>query len=327
MTEPNVTGAPWTSGFSDVVDCREMYRGRSRSADLTGVPTYQRIFLVRTNIQNPNLRHVAAAPGISWREQHPDDANAYLVESSTQQDGDSPFHYKVTYNYKYLDESELIPWLRPAVFTINGSLASAPAFWHYPTEGDNNSRQVIINSAGDPLSGLDKDEAEFNVTIQFNQRPPFNYVKAQQYVGAINSDTWSGGAAKTWKVQSVTGSRKSEVVPAQSPDDAPAKVWYWDTSVSIAYRKDTWDLRTWDVGFNEIIDGKRVKIYAGSEPVSEPAALQTGRAKAPGQPPNMLSFRIYQTLPFVGTFPELPNTFSGSGSYPYNIAPLAWPWS
>jgi hypothetical protein len=318
-----VTGNPWTSTLAGIVDCREMFRGRSRNADLTGVPTYQRIFLVRTSTQNPNLSNVAAAPGIAWRETHPDDANAYLVESSTQQDGDSPFHYKVTYNYKYLDESEIIPWLRPATFSFNGSLASAPAFWHYlPTDTNNTQTQIIVNSAGDPLSGLDRDQAEFSVTIQFNQRPPFNYVKAQEYVGSINSDTWSGGVARTWKCQSITASRKSEVVPNTTPTGVPVKAWYWETSITLAYKSDTWDLRTWDVGFNEIIAGKRVKIYAGGEPVSEPAALASGRAKAPGQPPNSLTFRIYPLRTFVGTFPPLPNT--PLTAYPYSTAPLYW---
>jgi hypothetical protein len=321
-----VTGNPWTSTFAGIVDCREMYRGRSRNADLTGVPTYQRIFLVRTNVQNPNLRNVAAAPGIGWREQHPDDVNAYLIEASAQQDGDSPFHYKVTFNYKYLDETETIPWLRPATFSFNGSLASAPAFWHYPTDASNTDTQIIVNSAGDPLSGLDRDEAEFSVSIQLNMRPPFPYAKAQLYVGAINSDTWSGGLPKTWKCQSISATRKSEVVPAATPDAPPTKVFYWDTSVTLAYRRDTWDLKTWDVGFNEVIgtgtSAKRVKIYAGSEPVSEPAALQAGRAKAPGQPPNMLTFRIYPKLPFVNTFPVLPDT--AVTTYPYSIAPLYW---
>lgn len=317
MPEPNVTGAPWTSSLPGIVDCREVYRGRSRQANLEGVPQYVRIFLVRTDTVNPNLTYVAAAPGIFWRDPHPNDQNAVLVESSTQQDGDSPFHYKVTYTYKYLDETEKFPWDRPSQFTFNGSLASAPAFWCFsPGDTTNSSTQIIVNSAGDPLQGLDRDEAEFSVTIQQNVKPPFSYANAQLYVGSINSDSWSGGAAKTWKCQSMTASRKYEVIPAVVPDDPPVKVYYWDTSTTLAYRASGWDLKTWDVGFNEIVSGKRVKIYAGSEPVSEPVALTAGRAKTPGQPPDMLTFRIYPMRAFAGVFPALPNTsFSG---YPYS---------
>lgn len=324
MPEPNSVGPPWSNPLlTDVTDCRELFRGKSRQAGIDGNPTYTRIFLVRVKTVNPDLSQVAAAPGINWRDVYPDDANAYLVESSTQQEGDSAFHYKVTYQYKYLDESEKIPWQRPPQFSFSGSLASAPCFWHYPNAGDNETKQIIVNTAKDPLSGLDRDEGEFNVTISYNQKPPFDYVKAQLYVGAINSDTWSGGLPKTWKCQSITANRKIETIPGVNPStDPPVRVVYYETSVSIAYRNTGWDLQTWNVGFNEIKGGKRVKILAGSEPVSEPAALNSnGTQKTPGLPPDMLTFRIYRALPFVGTFHRIPNdNFAG---WPYNTPAIA----
>lgn len=293
-----------------------MYRGRSRQASLDGVPQYVRVFLVRTNTTNPNMVHVSAAPGPVWRDPYPDDPNARGVEATVAQDGESPFHYKVTLNYRYLDEDDKIPWNRPAVYSFSGSLASAPAFWYYPNDNDNSTKRIIINTAGDPLSGLDRDEAEFSVSIQYNQKPPFDYAKAQNYVGAINSDTWSGGAPKTWKCQSIQATRKFESIAGQNPEDPPVKVIYFDTSITIAYRGTGWDLQTWDVGFNELVGGQRKKILAGSEPVSEPAALSNGVAKTPGQPPDMLTFRLYKMLPFVGTFEPIPN--QAPSGYPYN---------
>lgn len=316
------------TNLAGIVDCREVYRGRSRSADLSAVPTYVRVFLVTTNSLSPNMRFVAAAPGIAWRSAHPDDVNSYLVESSTQQDGDSPFHYKVTYTYKYLDESELLPWSRPYQYTFNGSLQSAPAFWHYPNNNDNETKEIIVNSAKDPLEGLDRDEAEFTATIQMNLAPPFSYVKAQQYVGAINSDKWSGGLEKTWKCQGVSASRKVEVVAGTTPDAAPQKVYYWDTSITVAYRADTWDLRTWDVGFQKLVKTgntiTKIKIYAGSDPVSEPVALNSdGSEKTPGLPPDMKIFRIYPMKAFTGVIPALPNTApTGGYSYPASFWPM-----
>ena len=321
MPEPISTGAPWSNSIlPDVVDCRELYRGRSRSANLEGNPTYVRVFLVRVNKVNPDMRQVAGAPGISWRDPYPDDPNVFLVESSTAQDGDSAFHYKVTYTYRFLDQSEVIPWRRPYQFSFSGSLASAPCFWHYSGgNNDNTTRAIIVNTAKDPLSGLARDEGEFNVTIQYNQKPPFDYAKAQQYVGAINSDTWSGGEPKKWKVQSVSATRKWETIPGEVPDDPSVKVVYYETSIAIAYKSTGWDLMTWDVGFNQIVGGKRQKIQVGDGDASEPVALSNGVAKAPGQPPDMLTFRIYPMLPFVGTFAQIPSdAYTG---YPYDTYP------
>jgi hypothetical protein len=246
------------------------------------------------------MQSISEEPGINWLDSHPEDENALLVDSNIQQDGDSPFHYKLTFTYKAATDLDKNPLNRPAQFSFSGSLASAPAFWYFPNANDNSTKRVIINTAGDPIGGLDRDEGEFTVSITINKAPPFNYAAAQSYVGAINSDSWSGGAPKTWKCMSITGNRKIEDVGGD-------KYLYWETNATLAYRNTGWDLQTWDVGFNEIVGGVRKKILAGSEPVSEPAALSAGRQKTPGQPPDLLSFRIYPMLPFTGTFPLLPS--------------------
>ena len=282
-----------------VVDSREMYRGRSRSTTYGDVPVYTRVFLVRTDTVDTSLQEIGAAPGIGWLATHPEDTTAYLIDSNIAQDGDSPFHYKLTFTYKSAEDLlPLEPWNRPDQFQFSGSLASAPAFWHYPNSGDNSTTEIIINTAGDPIGGLSRDEGEFSVTITGN-RQTFSYGHAQAYVGAINSDTWSNSGVGTWKCQSITGNRKIESI-------AGTKYVYWEINTTLAYKRTTWNLMTWDVGFNEIVGGQRRKIMAGSEPVSEPAALSNGVAKAPGVAPDMLTFRIYPMLPFVGAFPALP---------------------
>lgn len=283
-----------------VVDAREMYRGRGRQTAYGDVPVYSRIFLVRVDDPNTAFEDIAAEPGAAWLDPHPENANALLVDSNVQQEGDSPFHYKVTFTYKSAEDLFDVPWERPPQFSFSGGLASAPAFWYYQNANDNSTKRIIINSAGDPIGGLDRDEGEFTISITLNKEPPFNYQQAQLYVGAINSDTWSGGAAKTWKCMSISGNRKIEEVDGE-------KYVYWECSTTLAYRNTGWDLQTWDVGFNEIVGGARKKIMAGSEPVSEPAALSAGRAKTPGQPPDMLTFRIYPMRPFTGVFPLLPS--------------------
>jgi hypothetical protein len=282
-----------------VVGSKEMYRGRSRQTQYGDVPVYVRIFLVTVNDANTDLQEISEEPGVAWLDTHPENENALLVESSVQQDGDSPFHYKVTLTYKSGEDLLENPTDRPPQFSFSGSLASAPCFWHYPNANSNVTKQIIINTAGDAIGGLDRDEGEFSVTITMNVDPPFDYQKAQRYVGAINSDTWSGGVAGTWKCQSISGNRKIEEVAGE-------KYVYWEVNSTLAYRSTGWDLLTWDVGFNEVINGERIPIKAGNERISEPAALTNGRKKTPGQPPDMLRFRIYPAYAFVNSFPQLP---------------------
>lgn len=286
-----------------VVSCVEVFRGVGRQSTYGDVPVYTRQFLIKTDAfigQGTTFQQLADATGIAWLSPHPEDPYALLIDGNLQPEGDSPFHWRATLTYKTGEDLlPLEPWLRPAQFSFNGSLASAPAFWHYPNDNDNSTRQIIVNTAGDPLSGLDRDEGEFSVTITKNVQAPFPYALAQQYVGAINSDTWSGGAPKTWKCLSITGTRKIEGING-------LKFVYWEVNTSLAYRDTTWDIQTWDVGFNQIKNGKRLKIMAGSEPVSEPAALSNGVEKTPGQPPDMLMFRVYKMLPFNGAFPAIP---------------------
>lgn len=287
-----------------VVSCIEISRGVGAQATYGDVPTYTRQFLAKTDTflgQGTTFQELADSTGAGWLTPHPQDPYALLIDASVQPEGDSPFHWRITLTYKTGEDLlPLEPWLRPAQFSFNGSLASAPAFWHYPVDNDNATKQIIVNSAGDPLAGLDRDEGEFQVTITRNMEAPFPYAKAQQYVGAINSDSWSGGAPKTWKCLSITGNRKIEAI-------AGDKYVYWEVNTSLAYRDTTWDIQTWDVGFNQIKGGKRVKIMAGSEPVSEPAALSNGVEKTPGLPPDMLTFRVYKMLPFGSAFPSLPS--------------------
>ena len=299
-----------------------MYRGRSRQSSYGDVPTYVRIFLVKVDDLAPEFKDISAAPGISWLDAHPEDSEAWLVESNVAQEGDSPFYYKLTFTYKTSEGVELIPWERPYNWSFSGSVASVPAFWYYSGADDDNTTTTIIhNSAYDPLQGLDKDEGEFSVTFSGNFAPPFPYVAAQEYVGAINSDVWSGGIAKQWKVSSFSASRKVEAVPgaALNAEGIPtsAKVTYYEVNVTFAFRNTGWDIQTWDVGFNQWVNGVKQPCRIGGGEASEPVALHNGVQKANQEPPDMLTFRVYRMLPFGDMFPEIPDTETYSDALKY----------
>jgi hypothetical protein len=280
-----------------VVDSRELFRGRGGSQKYGEVPSYKREFLVRVDSMNTSETLIAQAPGIAMLDAHPDVAEALLNDVSVTQDGDSPFHYRVSLSYGVLEDADENPLDRPDQFNYTGAITSGPAFIHY---GDgNDSPAVIVNSAGDPLEGLEKELAEWRVSISGN-RAVFDKSLASDYLNTINSDTYSGLSAGTVKCQGISGSRKIELVSG-------SKLVYWEVNVELAHRGENWRLKTWDVGFNEIVGGERKKILdAAKKEVSQPVALSGGVQKSAGQPPDMLTFKIYKEKWFTGVFPELP---------------------
>ena len=280
-----------------VVDSRELFRGRGGSQKYGEVPTYKREFLVRVDSMATSELLIAQAPGIAMLDAHPDQANALLNDVSVTQDGDSPFHYRVSLSYGVLEDADENPLDRPDQFNYTGAITSGPAFIHY---GDgNDSPKVIVNTAGDPLEGMEMEKAEWRISISGN-RSVFNKSMAANYLNTINSDTYSGLEPGTVKCQGISGSRKIELVNG-------SKLVYWEVNVELAHRGENWRLKTWDVGFNEIVDGERKKILdAAKKEVSQPVALHEGEQKAAGEEPDMLTFKIYKEKAFAGIFPALP---------------------
>ena len=262
----------------------------------------KRSFEVTVDDPTTSVSDIANSIGIGWLAPHPEFPAVYVTDISAQNDGD-PLHYKVEFTYDLIKPEDkqagpkALPWERPDKFTFGGSITSGPAIVHY-NDGFSNPK-FIVNSAGDPLEGAQRDQAEFRIQITGN-RQQFPYSMAMAYVNTVNSDSWSGFPAGTLKCQGISGQREIEQI-----DDA--EVPYWSVSVDLAYRAEGWRLKLWDVGYQEIRNGKRQKVLdALNEPVSDPVALSNGVAQSPGQPPEMLTFKVYREAAFNGTFTTLP---------------------
>lgn len=258
----------------------------------------KRTFNVLISDPTTSVSAIAQSCGIGWLDPHPE-FPVYCTEINTQQDG-SPLHYKVEFTYDLLkpEDRDPLPWERLDKFSFSGSTTTGPAIIHY-NDGFSNPK-LIVNSAGDPLEGAEKEFSQWHIQITGN-RQAFPYSVAMNYMNAVNSDSWSGFPPGTLKVQSISGQREIEQVN-------DAEVTYWQISIDIAYRPEGFDLKLWDVGFSEISGGKRKKILdALKEPVSDPVALSNGAAKTPGQPPDVLTYRVYNRLSFAGIFTTLPS--------------------
>lgn len=258
----------------------------------------KRTFVVTVDDPTTSVSAIAQVCGINWLDQHPE-FPVYCTEINAQQDGD-PLHYKVEFTYDLVkpEDKQLAPWDRADKFTFSGSVASGPAILHY-NQGFS-SPAFIVNTAGDPLEGAEKEYSSWHIQIT-GSRQSFPRFIAMQYVNAVNSDSWSGMPAGTVKCQGISGQREVEQVGGED-------VSYWSVSVELAYRPEGWTLKLWDIGYQQVVGGRKKKILdANMEPVSDPSALSNGVAKTNGSPPDMLTFKVYNELPFNGAFTQIPN--------------------
>lgn len=282
-----------------VISWYEVIDGRGATQAFGEAVKCKRSFIATVDDPTTPVSDIANSIGINWLDAHPEFDAVYCTDISCQNDGD-PLHYKVEFTYGLVkpEDRQPMPWQRADKFSFAGSTTTGPAIVHY-NEGFNTPK-FILNSAGDPLEGAEKEQSEWRIQISGN-RQTFNYAQAMAYVNSVNSDTWSGAPPGTVKCQSISGTKEVEQANG-------AEVSYWSVTTELAYRVEGWTLKLWDVGYQEIVSGKRRKILDKlNEPVADPVALSNGVAKSPGQPPDMLTFKVYKELPFNGAFPTLPS--------------------
>jgi len=278
---------------------QEVIDGRGATQKFGENVKCKRTFIATVDDPTTPVVDIANSIGINWLDAHPEFDAVYCTDITCQNDGD-PQHYKVEFTYDIVkpEDRQPLPWQRADKFTFGGSVTSGPAIVHY-NQGWTTPK-LIVNTAGDPLETAQREQAEWRIQIEGN-RQTFDYTIAMAYVNAVNSDTWSGAAPGTIKCQGISGSKEVEQVNG-------SEVSYWKVTTELAYRPETWTLKLWDVGYNQIKSGKWGKILDKlNEPVSDPVALSNGVAKTPGQPPDMLSFKVYRELNFNGVFPTLPS--------------------
>lgn len=194
-----------------------------------------------------------------------------------------------------------------------GGVATVPVF--RDRDGD-----MIVNAAGDPLEGLQKEREEKTWTLTKFYTDDSWIADVDLYAGSVNSDTWDGGDPGTWKcyfksakrreIENVargkTASDAGEGTPVSGGTDEVLKLV--ETVWEFRYEPDTWKAMPWDVGFHELVSGER-KAIVGSDgkSVKQPVALSSnGTKKADGEAPDVIrdgdGAELYPTTTFAAKF-------------------------
>jgi len=195
----------------------------------------------------------------------------------------------------------------------SGGVATVPVFI-------DNDGAMIVNSAGDPIEGLQKEREEKGWTLTKYYTDDSWMADAEAYSGSMNSDSWDGGAPLTWKcglrsaklreIQNVArgqaASNATEGEPADGGTEDNIKVV--ETVWEFRYDPQTWNALPWNVGFHELVGGQR-KVILGvdGKPVRQPVALTfLGTKKPDGEPPSIIGdgagAEIYPKTAFSAKF-------------------------
>lgn len=145
-----------------------------------------------------------------------------------------------------------------------------PSFGAIPPEfGNDDEGAGAQNSAGDPIDGLEEDCAMIKLVYTNTQVVNPIFAELQRYTNRCNDAEFLGGAAYT--VRMIGWSAEYD-----------QKTNVWSVSVEFLFNPDGWEIRYFDAGFNEIIDGERQAILDKvGNPVSKPVPLDGGgRARA-----------------------------------------------
>lgn len=332
-----------------VVWARETARDRGIEREKESAGSASRSWLVRLDDPATALADIQAAAGVSIGDSHPEDVELEVEKISVRSSDDSGLLYVVSAEYGLADgsgsdgsggdgsgddESEVDGLFKQ--WSGSSSVASEPVF-------RDNANNVMTNSAGDPLEGLEAERAQFHLTLttyyfSHADNPPLVgwLGLSRQFTNAVNSDVWNGGNPRQWKCQGCSAKLASDKL---GPNNSLR--YYWEVTWEFAFRADYWVLQPWDIGFNELVDSAGDPyavsgISAGDEayvggsdggsggdgpcaddlkrraikgqdgkPVKQPVALQDGVAKAPCLRPNSLWFEVYPEEDFAPVFGEV----------------------
>ena len=263
-------------------------------------------WLVRVDAPPPTTTAMAilTAPGIGYGTAHPTFTSCKAMSWNYAAADAVGLAWYVTVQYIVpiveVDPSTGLPM---DVWTAKGQQVSLPFY-------KDKDGAVLKNSAGDPLEGM---EYELTFLSWSLVRSYATLAVATSAISSIidktNSDSWSIGTAGQYKA-TTSGFQKKIIITQSGATQTAAR--YWEVAYDIDFKKDGWNVKPWDMGFNERCDSSGTPTGSGTsrkailgvdgKPVRQPVALSGGVALAPGSAPVALDFAPYASTSFTSFF-------------------------
>lgn len=251
---------------------------RTFENELGGSPKAVRtwaVTLTNDTLSNNPTTHIDIINALTlnaYGAQHPDIASPYFglrKVTVSERFQDSPYHVQVVGEYGVISANELLtPVNRTAEWSFQSkpSQVAALSYWDEST-GD---RRPLTNSAYDFYEGLTTEELIIVAKVSKNYADFDAANGPQDLINAtnkINSDTFLGAAANTWKVAGVQTDYVTEIYNNIAHQ-------YWKTTSELQFRQSSWVLYLPDVGWNFIDGGQKRRAmifdFENSEWVASP---------------------------------------------------------
>lgn len=267
----------------------ELLPNRQSSSQI-GSRQYTRTYIVVTDDIDDDEEVVRLSVPEFLGDVHPSNSNARVSnKTSTEQTrikgGGSVWQVQVTWDTSTPESTE-DPLDEPIQYSWS-AVASEEVF-DVDVDGE-----PVVNSADDPFSdGITRQTFDIQLSVSHNLAS-FDGSLAASFVQKLNDATFHSGPAGTVLCTNIS---------AQGPNEQNG-IEFWAISYEFLYRKDGWDKKVLDAGFNyKLVDGMdctRKKILVeGREPTSPVLLDGNGEVLTCGDEPVVLTFKPYERVDF-----------------------------
>ena len=266
-------------------------------------PIFQRQFVVEVDTPTTTQSAILVASGVPFLQPHPEASYCKALNASVTNYNSSRWHYLVTWDYELPKQQNVDPnpLARQDIWKWSTGGLQVPALTYYAS-GD--VLQPLQNSAQDFFEGVTTDISTLQASISGN-RATFDYGLATTVTNSINSASYLGAPAYTWKCSGIAANPAVEVVNE-------VEIRYWQVEVTLEYRPDGWPLQLPNIGWNYLdpTEGKSrvwVSYKPGSgEPVERVAASNPQPLTSTGDlstgAPTILVRRVHKAVNFSQYF-------------------------
>lgn len=260
-------------------------------------PKFTRHFVVEVDNPATSQTEISNACGVAFLASHPEAYYCLAMNVSVSNYSGSRWHYEVVWEYELPKQQNVDPnpLARADIWKWSTGGIAVPALYYY----DGSTIKSLVNSANDFFEGATTDISTLQASISGN-RATFDYGLATNVTNTVNSDTYLGAPAGSWKCSGISAQPAVEVVNE-------VEIRYWQVEVTLEYRPDKWNLQLPDVGWNYLDGSTKKRAYvtdteSGDKvPSSNPQPLNTDGTLKTGAP-NILERRVHRQVAFNSFF-------------------------